>query len=66
MGNLAFQELLFLLIIIVLPLIALIDVLKSSFRESVNKIVWVLVVILIPVIGPILYFIIGRNQKASK
>lgn len=63
MGNLGFQELLLILVILVFPLIALIDILKSSFKESVNKIVWVLVVILLPILGTILYFIIGQRQK---
>lgn len=30
-----------------------------------NKIVWLLVVIFLPVIGFILYFLIGRNQKVK-
>ena len=64
MGNLGFQEIL-ILIVLVIPLIAIIDVVKSSFKESVNKIVWVLVVILLPILGAILYFIIGRNQKKA-
>jgi len=43
-------------------LIALIDILKSKF-EGNNKIVWVLVVLFLNLIGAILYFTIGRNQK---
>lgn len=54
---------LFILVILVLPLIALIDILRSDFKESVNKIVWVLVVMIIPVLGVLLYFIMGRKQK---
>lgn len=65
MGNLGFQELVLILIVLLLPVIALIDILKSSFRESVNKIVWVLVVILLPILGTILYFAIGRNQRIA-
>lgn len=43
-------------------IIALIDILKSKF-EGNNKIVWVLVVLFLNLIGAILYFAIGRNQK---
>ena len=63
MGNLGFQELILIIVIIVFPLVALIDIVKSSFRESVNKIVWLLFVIFVPVIGTILYFTIGSRQK---
>ncbi len=53
----------FLFLPTLLWIIALVDILKSNFKDSNNKILWVLVVILIPVIGSILYFIIGKNQK---
>jgi hypothetical protein len=42
---------------VVLWLVALVDCLKSS---NSNKIVWVLVIILLPFLGSILYFLIGR------
>lgn len=63
MGNLGFIELLPFILVIVFTLLALIDILKSDFKESVNKIVWVLVVIFLPLLGAILYFIIGSAQK---
>ena len=50
------------LIGIVPTIIALIDILKSKF-EGNNKIVWVLVVLFFNLIGAILYFTIGKNQK---
>lgn len=53
----------FLFLPTLLWIIALVDILKSNFKESNNKILWVLVVILLPIIGSILYFIIGKNQK---
>lgn len=47
---------------LLLPIIALIDILKNQFKGN-DKIVWVLVVILFNFVGSILYFIIGRKQK---
>ena len=47
---------------IILTIIALIDILKSEF-EGNNKIVWVLVVLFFNLIGSILYFAIGKDQK---
>lgn len=41
---------------------ALIDILKNDFKGS-NKIVWVLLVIFIPVLGFVLYFLIGKKQQ---
>jgi hypothetical protein len=59
-------ELLILFFFIVMPLFALVEVLRSNFKESTNKIVWVLVIILVPALGAILYYIIGAKQRAIK
>ena len=47
---------------LLLPLLALIDIVKSDF-EGNNKLMWALIVVFINFIGAILYFAIGRNQK---
>ena len=49
-------------VVLVLPIIALIDILKNDFQGN-NKLQWVLVVILLPVIGSLLYFFFGMKQK---
>jgi len=49
---------------LVLLLWALIDILRNEFTGS-NKIIWVIIVILIPILGAILYFLIGRKQKVK-
>ena len=49
---------------IIPTIIALIDILKNKF-EGNNKIVWVLVVLFFNLIGAILYFTIGRNQRVK-
>lgn len=46
-------------------IIALVDILKNKFEDN-NKIVWVLVVLFFNLIGAILYFIIGRNQRIKE
>lgn len=67
-GNFGIGEILVLLIFLVLPitlwLIALIDILKSNFNGN-NKIVWIVVVILLPILGAILYLIVGKSQKVK-
>lgn len=60
-----FQIFLFLMIMFitgVLPILALLDILRSEFVGN-NKIMWVLIVIFMNIIGSILYFLIGKNQK---
>ena len=55
---------LFLIIILIIPVIALIDILRSEFTGN-NKLIWVLVVIFFNIIGSILYLLMGRSQKVS-
>jgi hypothetical protein len=57
-----FEILLFIFLPLILWIWALVDCLKSEFKGS-NKIVWVIVIIFFPVVGPILYFLIGRGQR---
>lgn len=42
---------------------ALIDLLKSDFKDSTNKLIWLLVVVFLYAFGALLYFFIGRQQK---
>ncbi len=68
LGFIGPQEIIILLILSLLfifPLIALIDILRSDF-EGNNKLIWVIVVIFFNLIGSILYFLIGKNQKLEK
>jgi hypothetical protein len=66
LGIIGPQEIIVILLIVpvflIIPIIALVDILKSEFTGN-NKLIWVLVVLLSWIIGAILYFIIGRNQK---
>jgi hypothetical protein len=59
-------EILILLFIVIpfliIPVIALIDILRHEFNGN-DKLIWVLVVLLLPVLGSILYFIIGREKR---
>ncbi len=52
------------LIMIILTIIALIEILKSDFKDN-GKIIWVIVVLFFNFIGAILYFAIGRNQRLN-
>lgn len=50
----------------VLFIYSLIDVVKSEFENSINKIIWLLLILFMGPIGMLLYFIIGRKQKIRK
>jgi hypothetical protein len=48
------------LLILVLDIIAIVDVLKSSL-DTGKKALWIILVIILPVIGMVLYFLIGKK-----
>ncbi len=41
---------------------ALIDVVKREYVTGGNKIVWVLIIVLVGILGPLIYFIFGRKE----
>lgn len=47
----------------VLALVALVHVLKHPQYKFGNKIMWVLIVLLVQIIGPILYFAAGKGDE---
>ena len=51
------------LLILVLDIIAILNIVQSGL-EPVMKLVWVLIVLLLPVIGMILWFVIGAKKVA--
>jgi len=56
-----------LLVIFLVPwLLALISILRNDFKDSTTKLTWVIVVIFLPVIGSVLYLMIGRSQRIIK
>jgi len=48
--------------IAILPLLALINLLKNQFTGN-DKLIWLLVILFIPIIGSILYFTIGKKNQ---
>ena len=53
----------FVLIAVLLPVIAVIDLIRQSFSVE-KKIFWVIIIWIIPYLGSLFYFIAGRTKKA--
>ncbi len=51
------------ILVFVLDIIAIVSILKSS-ADSGTKILWMLLVILLPFIGMILYFAMGPGRRS--
>ncbi len=49
------------LVVLVLDVIAILDVLKSV-SDTTKKALWIVAILLLPVIGLVLYFLIGKKK----
>lgn len=49
------------LAILVLDIVAIIDVLKSSMATG-KKVLWIILILVLPFVGMVLYFLIGKKQ----
>lgn len=49
------------LVVLVLDIIAIIDVLKSSMATG-KKVLWIILILVLPFVGMVLYFLIGKKQ----
>ena len=49
------------LVILVLDVVAIVDAIRSSMSTG-KKILWIILILVLPIIGLILYFIIGRKR----
>ena len=55
---------LFGLIVLVLDVIAIVSLLKSS-ADSGTKLLWVLLIVFLPLLGMILYFLMGPGRRRA-
>ncbi len=49
------------LLVLVLDIIAIVDVLKSSM-DTGKKALWLILILVLPIVGMVLYFLIGKKQ----
>ena len=42
---------------------ALLDVIKRKRVRGNNKIIWILIIVLVEIIGPIIYLAVGRQEE---
>lgn len=45
---------------------ALVEVLRQEFSEPLLKIMWFLLIFILPIIGPLAYFLLGREKPKYK
>jgi len=51
------------IVILVLDILAILDCAKSS-KEMGQKLLWILLILVLPLLGLILYYLVGRGKSA--
>jgi hypothetical protein len=49
------------LLILVIDVIVIVDIVKSN-KDTEKKILWIIAVVFLPVLGPLLYYILGNRK----
>ncbi len=49
------------LVILVLDILAIVEIVQSALTTG-KKVLWIVLVVLLPVVGLILYFLLGRKK----
>jgi hypothetical protein len=49
------------LLVLVLDIVAIVDCVKSSL-ETGKKVLWIILILILPLIGMILYFLVGKKK----
>jgi hypothetical protein len=52
------------LVVLILDIMALVSLLKSN-ADAGTKILWVLLIVCLPLIGMVLYFLMGPGRRAA-
>ncbi len=50
------------IVVLILDIIAIVDAVKSAMPGA-KKALWIILILVIPVLGMILYFLVGKKKK---
>jgi hypothetical protein len=48
-------------IILIIDIIVIVDIVKSN-KDTERKILWIIAVVFLPLLGPVLYYFVGKNR----
>ena len=49
------------LVILIIDIIVIVDILKSN-KDTEKKVLWIIAVVFLPVLGPLLYYFLGKKR----
>ncbi len=61
-GNLGAPEII-LVLFVLLYLAPIVDIYRSKSKDTLEKVVWTCIVLILPIIGTVVYLSVGRKHK---
>jgi hypothetical protein len=58
-------QIVIIVLVLLFPILALVSALKNDFPGN-EKLIWVPLIIFLPILGAVLYFLIGRPKRLNK
>ncbi len=52
--------------LLALPIWAIVDIIRSDFKQPDNRLLWIILIVLVPIIGSIIYYYMKDGQKAVR
>ena len=49
------------LLILIIDIVVIVDIVKSN-KDTEKKVLWIIAVVFLPVLGPLLYYFLGKNK----
>jgi len=49
------------ILILILDIVVVIDIIKGN-KDLEKKILWIIAVVFLPILGPVLYFVLGKSK----
>jgi hypothetical protein len=49
------------LVILIIDIVVIVDIVKSN-KDTEKKVLWIIAVVFLPVLGPLLYYFLGKNR----
>lgn len=50
------------ILILILDVFAILDIIKSG-KDTEKKVLWIIVVFFLPLLGPLLYYVVGKENR---
>ncbi len=50
------------LIVVIIDVIVVVDIIRGN-KDMEKKVLWIIAVIFLPILGPILYYVIGKKKE---